>query len=34
MFSVMRAKVKHRDRAVMRRNAGAGNVCSARAFCY
>ena len=34
MFSVMRAQVKHRDRAAMRRNAGTGNVFSARAFCY
>jgi len=34
MFSVMRAQVKHRDRAAMRRNAGTGSVVSARAVCY
>jgi len=34
MFSVMRAEVKRRGHPAMRRNAGAGGVCSAPAFCY
>ena len=34
MFRVMRAEVKRHGHRAMRRNAGAGAVCSGFSFCY